>query len=75
MEWAPLTVAEDGKPVTEDYARGFRLRIGRKQWLLYHSLVAPEIPRTVLGLHTASETVLAEILPNGEFNVLVEVEL
>ncbi|MCA9000034.1 MAG: hypothetical protein KDA80_23760 [Planctomycetaceae bacterium] len=75
VEWAPLTVAEDGKPVTEDYARGFRLRIGRKQWLLYHSLVAPEIPRTVLGLHTASETVLAEILPNGEFNVLVEVEL
>lgn len=75
VEWSHLTVAEDGRAMPPSLARGFRLRIGNRQWLLYHSLTKPKIPRTVLGQHTPNETILSELRPGGEFQSLVEVEL
>lgn len=75
VDWQRLTVCEDGRMVPPEDAVGFRLRIGRKHWLLYHSLLKPAIPRTVLGLHTASETVLARLDPDGDLKTLLEVEL
>ncbi|WP_437204185.1 hypothetical protein [Planctomicrobium sp. SH664] len=75
VEWTRLTVAEDGVSVHPTVAAGHRLRIGKLQWLLYHSFAAPRFPRSVLGLHTGSETVFARVDSSGEYETLVEVEL
>ena len=73
-DWESLTVAEDGRIVDSSTARAFRFRIGVASWLLYHSLQQPAIPRSVLGLHTSHETVLARI-ENRECAPLVGVDL
>lgn len=74
VEWSRLTVAQNGNIEPHHQAAGFRLRVKRDQWLLYHSLVAPDIPRTVMGLHTLNETVYARFTAKGEFEPLIEVE-
>lgn len=73
IEWTKLTVAEDGKRVPSDQATGYRLRVGHNQWLLYQSLTEPDVPRSVLGLHTANEMVFAKV-EAGEVEPIVEVE-
>ncbi len=75
VQWEPLTVAQNGKIESPGQAAAFRFRIGRDQWLLYHSLTEPEIPRTVLGLHTAHETVLSRVTSKGEIEPIIEVEM
>ena len=75
VDWSHLTVAQDGRLETADQAVGYRYRIGRSQWLLYHSLVEPEIPRTVLGMHSEYETVLGRFNSKGDIEEIVEVEL
>jgi hypothetical protein len=74
-EWMRLTVAEDSQPVLPAAAAGYRIRVGKSQWLLYHSLTPPRVPRTAIGLHTNSETVLARLNSSGEIESLVEVEM
>ena len=74
-DWSPLTVAQNGNIETPDQAMGLRYRIGRDQWLLYHSLTVADVPRTVLGMHTAYETVLARFTSKGEIEPVVEVEI
>jgi len=73
VEWTTLTVAEDGQRVPSDQAAGYRLRVGHNQWLFYQSLTEPEVPRSVLGHHTANETVFAKV-EAGEVQAIVEVE-
>lgn len=75
IDWRRVTVAEDGKIMPADLAVGYRLRLGKKQWVLYHSHRPPHFPRSVLGIHTLSETVFARLSPRGEADPLVEVEL
>lgn len=75
VDWQRITVAEDGKALPADVASAARLRLGKSQWLAYHSLTKPPIPRTTLGLHTPNETVIAHITESGEIKALVEVEL
>jgi hypothetical protein len=73
-DWSRLTVAENGQPVPPADAVGYRLRVGKSQWLLYHSLVPPQVPRTVLGLHSNSESVLSRLDADGELQKILEVE-
>lgn len=72
--WRRLTVAEDGRILGPETASGFRLQIGRHQWLYYRSLKAGETGRTVLGHHTLHETVIGEFTAQGTVEPLVMVE-
>jgi len=74
-DWQRLTVSEDGRYIPPEIASAYRLRLGKKQWVVYHSLTKPQIPRTALGIHTGNETVIAEFAADGEIKTLVEVEL
>jgi len=49
--------------------------LGKKQWVLYHSHQKPVFPRSVMGIHTLSETVFARLSSRGEVDIQVEVEL
>ncbi|MCA9024247.1 MAG: hypothetical protein KDA86_03440 [Planctomycetaceae bacterium] len=73
-QWRQLTVVEEGKVLRPDEACGFRLRVGKHQWLIYRSLQPGETARTVLGHHTPHETVIAEFATSGEVEPLVMVE-
>lgn len=74
VDWNLLTVAEDGRACPRDEAVGIRWRVGEDQWILSHSFVPPRMPRTFMGLHTSSETVVSRVNSQGEFETLVEVE-
>lgn len=74
VDWNALTVAEDGRVMTSDEAVGYRIRIGERHLAFYHSLTRARIGRSVLGLHTLSETVAATFTPEGILKALVEVE-
>ncbi|MEW4530674.1 hypothetical protein [Maioricimonas sp. JC845] len=74
VDWAPLTVAEDGHILTTAAASASRVRIGREQWLIYRSLNPGKIARTVLGYHTSHETVIGRIDRRGDIEPLVLVE-
>lgn len=73
-QWRRLTVAEEGKALPADAAAGYRLRIGKHQWLFYRSFEEGETARTVLGHHTPHETVIAEFPVSGDVDPLVMVE-
>ncbi|WP_437227371.1 hypothetical protein SH661x_000315 [Planctomicrobium sp. SH661] len=75
IDWQRVTVAEDGQILAPEIAVGHRLRIGKKQWVLYHSHRKPAFPRSVLGVHTLSESVFGRLDSDGEVEILVEVEL
>lgn len=73
LTWRQLTVAESLRPVADDVAVGYRVAIGRAQWLIYRSL-APRAPRTVLGQHLSTELLVARFRRSGETDPLVELE-
>ncbi|MBX3436897.1 MAG: hypothetical protein KF861_05340 [Planctomycetaceae bacterium] len=72
--WRRLTVAEDGVIMTPGVAAGFRLRVGKHQWLYYRSLKKGQTARSVLGHHTPHETVIAEFSTTGQVQPLIMVE-
>ncbi len=71
--WRRLTVAEALEPLDDDVAVGYRVRIGKRQWLIYRSL-APRAPRSVLGQHLASEFMAGRFRTSGDVDRMVEVE-
>ena len=73
-QWRQLTVVEDRRILNEGEAAGARWRIGNDQWLYFHSLDGSEQSRTVLGMHTLQETVIAELNSGGDVEPLVEVD-
>jgi hypothetical protein len=73
LTWRRLTVAESLRVVGRDEAVGYRVQIGRQQWLIYRSL-APIGNRTVLGQNTVADFFLHRFLPNGTTEALVIVE-
>lgn len=73
LTWRQLTVAEDRKVQSPDVAVGYRVQIGKQQWLIYRSL-GPRGNRTLLGSNLVSEFMLARFPPNGEADPLLEVE-
>ncbi|MFN8707370.1 MAG: hypothetical protein ACK50J_11865, partial [Planctomyces sp.] len=68
-------VAERRKNLTPREAAGFRLRIGKTQWLIYRSLSNPEVSRTVLGLHTGDETYIGTVSSDGDIEPILLVEM
>lgn len=75
IEWQRVTVVENGEYIAPEIAVAHRLRLGKKQWVIYHSHQKPAFPRSAMGIHTLSETVLASLSGTGEVSALVEVEL
>ncbi|MEX0585699.1 MAG: hypothetical protein WD176_03585, partial [Pirellulales bacterium] len=74
VQWRQLTVAENGRILTADEALGIRWRIGDAQWLYFHTLNGSDVSRTILGMHTLQETVIAELNSRGNVEHLVQVE-
>ncbi len=73
LTWRPLTVAESRQAQPADAAVGFRVVIGKRQWLVYRSLAAAA-NRTVLGHNLSTETLVARFRKDGRVEPLVEVE-
>ena len=65
--WRRLTVGENLKKVPDDHAVGFRIQLGKEQYLLYRSLT-PLTNRTVLGHN------LVDDFCYGRFNTKVGVD-
>jgi hypothetical protein len=74
VQWKQLTVAENARILNSSEALGLHWRIGDAQWLYHHTLDGSDASRTVLGLHTFHETVIAEIDRGGDVHQLVQVE-
>lgn len=73
VTWRQLTVAEDRLIVPRDVAVGYRVQIGRAQWLFYRSL-AECGNRTLLGQNLVSEFLAARFGRNGIAEPLMEIE-
>lgn len=71
--WRRLTVGENLAVVPRDEAVGYRVQVGRRQWLLYHSL-APVGNRSVLGLNTCAAFVCGRFLSSGKVRPIVVIE-
>lgn len=71
--WRHLTVGEDMQRVPEDRAAGFRVQLGREQYLLYHSMTPPA-NRTVLGHNLIDDLCFARFDPETGVEALVEVQ-
>jgi hypothetical protein len=71
--WRRLTVAESLQIQPADSSVGYRVKIGKEQWLIYRSL-SPKANRTLLGHNLSSEFLFARFLKGGEVQSLIEVE-
>jgi hypothetical protein len=73
-DWRTLTVTEEMAVVRPDTAAGHRLRLGDKQWLIYHALAKSPEARAVLGHQTRNETVIGWFTPSGDVQPIMVVE-
>lgn len=73
-DWMPLTVAEDGRRLASYEAVAARLRVGDENHVYLHNLTRGQIPRTALGHHTASETVIGYLDADGDLRPYVHVD-
>jgi hypothetical protein len=73
LTWRRLTVAEGRRNQPPDAAPGFRVQIGREQWVVYRSLTGPA-NRTLLGLNTYSEFLMGRFSRDGECKPILEIE-
>jgi hypothetical protein len=71
--WRQLTVAEQLTIQPADAAVAFRAQVGKDQWTVYRSLAA-KANRTFMGHNIVSECQIARFLPDGNAEVLLEVE-
>lgn len=71
--WRQLTVAENRRILAADAAVGYRAMAGRRQWLIYRSLVKVG-NRTVLGHNLVTEMLIARFGADGEIDPLIEIE-
>jgi hypothetical protein len=71
--WRRLTVAERLEIQPREVAVGYRVQLGRKQWLIYRSL-APSGNRTVLGQNLSEEFVVGRFDTDGSLAELIEIE-
>jgi hypothetical protein len=73
LTWRQLTVAESLMVQPRDVAAGYRIQIGKRQWLLYRSLADPA-NRTLLGHNLSTEMLVARFDRSGEVEPLIEIE-
>jgi hypothetical protein len=71
--WRRLTVGQSLAAVPGDVAAGYRVQVGKSQWLIYRSL-APAGNRTVLGQNVTTEFIVARFRPDGSAEKLLEIE-
>ena len=71
--WRQLTVAESLKIQPRDVAVGYRVMVGKRQWLIYRSL-GSKANRTLLGHNLSTEMLVARFTRAGEVEPLVEIE-
>ncbi len=73
VTWRQLTVGESRSAVGSDEAVGYRVQIGRAQWLIYRSLAEPAV-RTVLGKNLLNELLIGRFDTHGSVETLLEIE-
>ena len=73
LTWRQLTVAESLAIQPADVAVGYRVEVGKQQWLIYRSL-AEKANRTLLGHNLSTEMLVARFHHCGEVKPLVEIE-
>jgi hypothetical protein len=73
LTWRQLAVAESHQVQPADVAVGYRVAIGKAQWLIYRSLAPPQ-SRSLLGHNVRSETLVARFDRQGEVDSLIEIE-
>jgi hypothetical protein len=73
LTWRQLTVAREREIEPRDVAVGYRVQIGRLQWLAYRSLATPAV-RTVLGKNLIGEFFVGRFLSDGQVQTLLEIE-
>lgn len=73
LTWRRLTVAERRVIQPPDVAIGYRVQIGKAQWLIYRSLMDPG-NRTLLGQNYSQEFVMARFQKDGTSEPLIEIE-
>jgi hypothetical protein len=73
LTWRRLTVAEAAEVQPADVAVGYRLALGKQQWLMYRSL-AKQANRTLLGHNLSTETLVARFQKDGQVQSLIEIE-
>jgi hypothetical protein len=71
--WRRLTVAEALDVQPEDVAAGYRVAVGKDQWLIYRTL-ADRANRTLLGHNLSTEALLARFGRKGKIEPLIEIE-
>jgi hypothetical protein len=71
--WRQLAVGENLAMQPPDVAVGYRVMVGRQQWLIYRSL-APAANRSLLGHNLVSGMLLARFDRRGKVESLVEIE-
>ena len=72
--WRQLTVGENLQRVPDDQAVGYRIQLGKEQFLLYRSLT-PLANRTVLGHNLIDDFCFAKFDPEVGVDPLIAVEV
>ena len=73
LTWRQLTVGQLREIVPADVAVGYRVQVGKTQWLMYRSL-APAAIRTVLGQNLMHEFLVGRFHADGHVETLLEIE-
>jgi hypothetical protein len=73
LTWRQLTVGQLREIVPGDVAVGYRVQVGKSQWLVYRSL-APAAIRTVLGQNVMHEFLVGRFHADGHVETLLEIE-
>ena len=73
LTWRQLTVAESLAIQPAEVAVGYRVVVGKQQWLIYRSL-AEKANRTLLGHNLSTEMLVGRFDRHGEVEPLLEIE-
>lgn len=73
-EWRTLTVTEEARKLAPWEAAGHRLRVGKLHLVVYRSLHTNDEFRSVLGLNTDKESVIAQFNAQGYVLPIVSVD-
>jgi len=73
VTWRQLTVAESLAIQPSEVAVGYRVAVGKRQWLIYRSL-AERANRTLLGHNLSTELLAARFHRSGKVEPLLEIE-
>jgi hypothetical protein len=71
--WRRLTIGEQRRQAPPDAAAGYRVQLGRQQWLIYRSLRQGPA-RTALGHQTFRQFVVGRVNRKGKIEPLLELE-